>query len=39
MAKFFLWYDYTFEKQYTVPVTLTFDIWWSIIFSELSTAL
>ena len=35
----FLWYDCTFKKQYTVPVTLTFDIWRSIYFSELSTTL
>ena len=28
----FLWYDCTFKKQFTVPVTLTFDLWRSIIF-------
>ena len=28
----FLWYDCTFKKQCTVPVTLTFDLWRSIIF-------
>ena len=28
----FLWYDCTFKKQCTVPVTLTFDLWMSIIF-------
>ena len=28
----FLWYDCTFKKQCTVPVTLTFDIWRTIIF-------
>ena len=33
----FLWYNYTFKKQDTVPVTLTFDLWRSIYFSELST--
>ena len=26
----FLWYDCTFKKQYTVPVTLTFDLWRTI---------
>ena len=26
----FLWYDCTFKKQDTVPVTLTFDLWRSI---------
>ena len=30
----FLWYDCTFKKQCTVPVTLTFDI-----FGELITTL
>ena len=35
----FLWYNYTFKKQDTVPVTLTFDQWRSIYFSELSTTL
>ena len=35
----FLWYNYTFKKQDTVPVTLTFDLWRSIYFSELSTTL
>ena len=35
----FLWYIYTFKKQDTVPVTLTFDLWRSIYFSELSTTL
>ena len=35
----FLWYNYSFKKQDTVPVTLTFDIWRSIYFSELSTTL
>ena len=28
----FLWYDCTFKKQCTVPVTLTFDLWRSIYF-------
>ena len=28
----FLWYDCTFKKQCTVPVTLTFDLWRSICF-------
>ena len=28
----FLWYDCTFKKQCTVPVTLTFDLWTSIFF-------
>ena len=28
----FLWYDCTFKKQCTVPVTLTFDIWKSFFF-------
>ena len=28
----FLWYDCTFKKQCTVPVTLTIDLWRSIIF-------
>ena len=28
----FLWYDCTFKKQCTVPVTLTFDLWKSIFF-------
>ena len=28
----FLWYDYTFKKQRTVPVTLTLDPWMSILF-------
>ena len=23
----FLWYDCTFKKQCTIPVTLTFDLW------------
>ena len=35
----FLWYNYTFKKQDTVPVTLTYDLWRSIYFSELSTTL
>ena len=35
----FLWYNYTFKKQDTVPVTLTFDLWRSIYLSELSTTL
>ena len=35
----FLWYDCTFKKQDTVPVTLTFDLWRSIYFSELSTTI
>ena len=26
----FLWYDCTLQKQCTVPVTLTIDIWMSI---------
>ena len=30
----FLWYDCTFKKQDTVLVTLTFDLWRSIYFSE-----
>ena len=28
----FLWYDCTFKKQCTVPVTLTFDLWRSMFF-------
>ena len=28
----FLWYDCTFKKQCTVPVTLTIDLWRSIFF-------
>ena len=28
----FLWFDCTFKKQCTVPVTLTFDLWKSIFF-------
>ena len=28
----FLWYDCTFKKQCTVPVTLTFGLWKTIIF-------
>ena len=28
----FLWYDCTFKKQCTVPVTLTFDLWQSMFF-------
>ena len=28
----FLWYDCTLKKQCTVPVTLTFDLWRSIVF-------
>ena len=28
----FLWYDCTFKKQSTVPVTLTFDLWKSMFF-------
>ena len=28
----FLWYDCTFKKQCTIPVTLTFDLWRSIFF-------
>ena len=28
----FLWYDCTFKKQCTVPVTLTIDLWRSILF-------
>ena len=35
----FLWYDCTFKKKDTVAVTLTFDIWRSIYFSELSTTI
>ena len=31
-ASFFLWYDCTFKQQYTVPVTLTFDLWKSMFF-------
>ena len=31
----FLWYDCTFKKQCTVPVTLTFDIWKSIFFQRI----
>ena len=34
----FLWYDCTFKKQDTVPVTLTFDLLRSI-YSELSTTI
>ena len=26
----YLWYDCTFKKQCTVPVTLTFDVWKSM---------
>ena len=33
-----MWYDCTFKKQCTVPVTLTFDLWMSF-FVELSTTL
>ena len=35
----FLWYDCTFKKQDTAPVTLTFDLWRSIYFSELNTTI
>ena len=28
----FLWYDCTFKKQCTVPVTLTFDLWQAMFF-------
>ena len=28
----FVWYDCTFKKQCTVPVTLTFDLWRSMFF-------
>ena len=28
----FLWYDCTFKRQCTVPVTLTFDLWKSTYF-------
>ena len=35
----FLWYDCTFKKQCTVPVTLTFDLSKSIFFDELITTL
>ena len=28
----FLWYDCTFKKQCTAPVTLTFDLWRSLFF-------
>ena len=28
----FVWYDCTFKKQCTVPVTLTFDLWKSMFF-------
>ena len=36
----FLWYDFTFKKQCTIPVTLTFDLWSkSIFFGELITTL
>ena len=28
----FLWYDCTFKKQSTVPVTLTLDLWKSMFF-------
>ena len=35
----FLWYDCTFIKKSTVSVTLTFDLWRSILFSESSTTL
>ena len=35
----FVWYNYAFKNQDTVPVTLTFDLWRSIYFSELSTTL
>ena len=30
----FLWYDCTFKKQCTVPVTLTFDLWKSMFFFQ-----
>ena len=30
----FLWYGCTFKKQYTVPVTLTFDLWRSIFLVD-----
>ena len=35
----FLWYDGTFKKQCTAPMTLTFDLWRSILFGELITTL
>ena len=35
----FLWYDCTFKKQCTVPVTLTLTYEGQFIFSELSTTL
>ena len=35
----FLRYDCTFIEQYTITVTLTFDIWRSIYSGELTTAL
>ena len=35
----FVCYNYAFKKQDTVPVTLTFDLWRSIYFSELGTTL
>ena len=38
MAQFW-WYDCTFIKQCTVPVTLRFDLWKSMFFSELITTL
>ena len=28
----FLWYDCTFKKQCTVPVSFTFDLWKSMFF-------
>ena len=28
----FVWYDCTFKKQCTVPVTLTIDLWKSMFF-------
>ena len=35
----FLWYDFTFKKQCTIPVTLTFDLLKSIFSGELITTL
>ena len=28
----FMWYDCSFKKQCTVPVTLTFDLWTTFFF-------
>ena len=31
----FLWYDCTFTKQCTFPVTLTFELWKSMFFQRI----